>query len=49
MVQKKTEGKVEIMEKEMDDLRSEMQKPPSLESSVEHLTQNMATMIQSLG
>lgn len=48
MAQKKTEGRVELMEKEMEELKAGTQRLPGLETSVEHLTQSMAKMMQSM-
>lgn len=45
MAQKKTDNRVEVVEKEMKQLNQSL---PGLEHSVEQLTQNMARMMQTL-
>lgn len=47
MAQKKTKTKLEALEKEMEEVRTELQKLQGLEKAMEHLAQNVAKLLQS--
>lgn len=42
---KKTERRIDLVEKEVEEIRTKLQRLPGLERLIEQLTQNMATMM----
>lgn len=45
MAQKKIDRKVEAIEREVEEMKSELQRLGGLERSVDHLTQSMARIL----